>query len=159
MSSSPEKPQLPKNKYTVNPETLELNLTSKSANNDIPAFSESQSIFSENQSPACSQYKSGVPLHSSEGGSDIICPPCENPAEIESTFQRFNILSHPNFSGLRNAYPHHKPMERLESDAGSDDGRTVLLEILDPVPIPDVLVLQHGDQQEEDAVRQAESAI
>jgi hypothetical protein len=55
---------------------------------------------------------------------------CEDRIKNRTTYQRFNNLSHPDFAGLRNAYPLAGPL--YDSDVATEDGKTAVLEVIHP---------------------------
>lgn len=144
--------QLPETRYQLNRETLELETPSKgkSLASDFPKNDVSHSLDNvpmaisrdvDSSDPNSESFSSGNSVM-----SDTLLSVPPSPLG-SSSFQRVSNFSHPFFSGVRNMYSLDKGLEN--ADEALDDGRTVVLRTVDPIPEEDILVLEHGEEDEE----------
>ena len=156
-SSAAGDAEIPDTEYKLNLETMELEKTvvkSQDQTSEYPEGSESHSLWSAFPPPSSTVHPSELE-HESPSTTPSEGPMYSAPSSPSGSkmFQRFNNLSHPDFDGLRNTYPYGEPLD--DDGNWSDDGRTILLKNVDPIPLPDTLVLDHsGGLELEDPIEE-----
>jgi chaperone BCS1 len=144
--------QLPETRYQLNRETLELENPSKGKGlaSDLPKNNDSHRLDNVPMTILRGVDSSDPNSESSSSGNSVMSDTffSAHPSALgSSSLQRVSNFSHPFFSGVRNMYSLNKGLEN--ADEIPDDGRTVMLRTVDPIPVEDILVLDHGDEDKE----------